>query len=226
MEGVRFLDSKVKLLWMLPTAMTLASFVMIGVVISISVPGDFTLAGVSKHDAPLFIILIGGALCVPVYAWVELIYRNFTYELRASDIVVREGVLTRKTTVIPYITIQDISSERTLLERTLGLATLEIETAGSSHTASESLIPGIANKDALIAEIMNNVKNSKGAGGVLAASNQRDSAEHLLEAILQELKTLSSKFDNLALKNGKNGVSGAPKEKKSAFDEYEKFRKK
>ena len=178
MDEARHLDPKVKLLWMLPTAATLAAFVFIGLAISVLVPGEFSIIGISKGDAPIFIIVAAVLLCAPVYFWIELTYSNFTYELRQSDIVVREGVFTRKTTVIPYVTIQDISSERTVLERALGLATLEIETAGSSRIASETLIPGISNKDSLIAEIMRRVQSAKGAGGLSAANHsQRASVE-------------------------------------------------
>ncbi|MCX8197680.1 MAG: PH domain-containing protein [Candidatus Micrarchaeota archaeon] len=206
-----------KLIWFLPTAIAVLFLALLGLSLSLTLPAEFSVAGLHKNDLPLAIILLAAIAAIPLYLWVELVYRNFTYELRQSDIIIREGVLTRKTTVIPYVTIQDINSERTVVERLLGLATIEIETAGSSRIASETFIPGIANKDALIAEIMQKVQLAKGE----APSEPSKSEAELLQAILQELKTLSSKMDKLGFSKNNPHIR-----KKSAFEEYQEFKKK
>ncbi|MEM4634151.1 MAG: PH domain-containing protein [Candidatus Anstonellaceae archaeon] len=177
-------------------------------------PAEFSVAGIAKRDVPLIFVSVVLAFSIFYYIWIELTYINFTYELRDADIVIREGVFTRKTTVIPYVTIQDINSERTILERILGLATLEIETAGSSRIASETFIPGISNKDELIAEIMRRVQLAKGESHQ-SSNSKLQTTEALLEAILQELKILSSKIDKLGIKDSK----------RSAFEDYEAFKK-
>jgi uncharacterized membrane protein YdbT with pleckstrin-like domain len=90
----------------------------------------------------------------------------------------------------------------------LGLATLEIETAGSSREASEAFLPGVSNKDALIREIMDKVQQAKARQEKVQKEND-NKIENLLSEILKELKNLSSKF-----------------EKSSLFEEYQKFKNK
>jgi len=138
-------------------------------------------------------IILPPVFGLAVYWWLHMHYLNFTYEIGDKELIVREGVLTRKTTVIPFGRIQDITSERTLAERMLGLATIEIETAGSSKLASSMMIPGIANKDALISEIMGMVQKIRSTNGT-DAEVHHVSSEKLLAEILHEIRGLSAKF--------------------------------
>lgn len=224
---VRHLDPKVRIIWLFPTATALLMFLLIGIAGAAFAPGDFSILGISKQGILPIVAAIAVIGWVAAYISIKLTFDHFTYELGGRDIVIREGLFTRKTTVIPYVMIQDISSERTPLERFFGLATLEIETAGSSRIASETLLPGIANKDALIAEIMLKVTSAK---GVSAQNGQHtaSSTERLLEDILKELKTLTSKLETQQPKNNRNSNNAANSAagRKSAFDEYEAFRKK
>ena len=229
---VRHLDPKIRIIWLVPTATALLMFFLIGFAANMLAPTDFTIIGLNKGWILFSVGAVTAIGCVAAYLWVGLTYDHFTYELGEGDIFIREGLFTRKTTVIPYARIQDISSERTLLERFFGLATLEIETAGSSRIASEMLLPGIANKDALIAEIMQKVTLAKGVSapnGISAANGQRaaSATEVLLRDILKELKTLTSKLDSQQPRNNRNSnnSSSPAAGKKSAFDEYEAFKK-
>jgi putative membrane protein len=54
-----------------------------------------------------------------------------TYELQADELIVRDGVLQRRTRVVPYRRVQQIDVRRSLLMQAFGLAELRIETAGS-----------------------------------------------------------------------------------------------
>jgi len=195
----RHVDGKVIFVWMAPTLVGLLTLWLIGSLIYIILPQDFQLFNLSKLAFPLaFFAAILIFAVAPLYFWMRLTYENFTYELMENDLVVREGVLTRKSSVIPYAKIQDISSERTLFERTLGLATVEIETAGVHHSRSDVVIPGVANKDELISEILAIVESKKQKA---ASEPDMPTQEQLLAGILKELKTLSSKFDTLAHRN-------------------------
>lgn len=184
------------------------------------------LAGINQSNGifilPLIVLLFG----VLLYGWLELIYRNFTYEYGEREFVIRQGVMTRKTTVIPYAAIQDIASERSLLERALGLATLEIETAGSAHLASEITLPGISNKDALISHLMQFVEKAKSARGMEAMQEGADAGQ-LLAGILKELKFISYQLHAMGKKMEAQPSAKEEKkgEKQGEFESYEKFRK-
>lgn len=238
---IRHLDKRVKLVWEFPTLAALAVFWLIGSIAYAAFFQENAVFGISHLLFPaFFLIALAGLIALPVYLWVGLIYENFTFELADKDIIIREGVITRKTTVIPYARIQDIRTERTLIERLLGLATLELETAGSSKVASETLIPGIANKNELISELMERVEKAKGGGGLGEEARQGEPSEAapaVLSEILVELKNISSRMESLislterqangkTAAKGRNSEKGAKKEpKESAFDEYSKFKK-
>ena len=238
---IRHLDKRVKIVWEFPTLVMLAVLWLIGSIAYAAFFPQNSIFGISHLLFPVFsLIALAALIALPIYLWVGLIYENFTFELTDKDIIIREGVITRKTTVIPYARIQDIRTERTLIERMLGLATLELETAGSSKVASETLIPGIANKNELISELMELVEKAKGGTG-LGEESGRDAASAgaapaVLSEILLELKTITSRMESLiTIAEGQANVKAAPKSrnndkgkkepKESEFEEYSKFKK-
>lgn len=75
-----------------------------------------------------------------------LVWSRFRYGLGVREIVIEQGVLSRKRRVIPFERIQDIAIERKLLARMLGLATVKIETGGSG--ADEGKLDSIGLADA------------------------------------------------------------------------------
>jgi len=218
-DNARHVDRKVIWVWMAPTAIALFIIWLLCSLAYLFMPADVTILGLHKMVFPMALFfLIAAAAGIPLYAWFYLTYDRLTFELAENDLVLREGVLTRKSTVIPYEKIEDLSSERTLFERMLGLATIEVETAGRSHPGSEMVIPGISNKDELISELLM-IVNAKKAKA--PSEPGKPSSEQLLADILKELKTLSSKFDTFVSKAGgqrEAGISGA--------DAFKNFRRK
>jgi uncharacterized membrane protein YdbT with pleckstrin-like domain len=217
-EDVRCLDPKVKVIWLSPLLLVAGIFTLLGFAAYLVVPPEVALYGVQRNSIPLLVLALDALACIPVYIYSELVYRNFTFTLTDTNILVRQGVITRKSTIIPYVAIQDITSERSLLERLLGIATIEIETAGSSRLASETYIPGIANKDALIAEIMAMVNAAKSAHAEREGQRPLPSAERILLAILRELRRIGESIG----KPGKQNSNGGPP---SAYEQYERFKK-
>ncbi len=56
-----------------------------------------------------------------------------TYELTETDLVIRSGVLQRRTQVVPYQRVQQIDFRRGLTAQIFGLTEMRIETAGSAE---------------------------------------------------------------------------------------------
>jgi uncharacterized membrane protein YdbT with pleckstrin-like domain len=203
----RRLDSNVRLLWLFPVFLAAAVFWLVASLVYLALPAEVTLFGLDKWGFSLALVAsIIILILIPISVWEHFNYINFTYQLTETDIIVREGVITRKSTVIPYSKIQDITTERNFVERMLGLATLEIETAGSSRIASETRIPGIANKDALIEEIMEIAKRSKQPREEEEGHSGGGFSEPLMGEMLKELKSISSKLD--ALQTARRGEKG------------------
>jgi len=219
----RHVDQKVIWVWMAPTLIALITIWFLGSLIYLFLPSDFLIFGLHKMLFPFVSFLaIMILIALPIYAWTRITYDRFTYELSDNDLVVREGVLTRKSSAIPYEKIQDISSERTVFERVLGLATVEIETAGVHHSRSDITIPGIVDKDALISEILSIVELKKVKS---APEPGKPTSEQLLSDILKELKTLSSKIDTFKPKPETKRENGPGVEAFRA-EAFKSFRKK
>jgi len=58
-------------------------------------------------------------------------YLRFSYRITTKEIVIRSGIFRRQKRNIPLERIQNVAIVRTLLPRTMGLATVKIMTAGS-----------------------------------------------------------------------------------------------
>lgn len=205
MEGsrLRHLDPRVKLIWFLPGLSVILFLWVAATVVVFFLQPNAPVLGLS---GPLFsaglllflLIFVAG----PVYAYHHLEYISFTYELGSREFIIRQGVFTRETAVIPYERIQNINTRRTVLERFLGLATLVIDTAGTNPEAAEGLLPGISKKDVLIREIMDRVEREKARGGqppeasgtlhsqASAPDDARVAERQLLADILKEIVQL------------------------------------
>ncbi len=64
--------------------------------------------------------------------------RRLAYQLRGHDLSLRRGVIEHDVTTLPFTRVQHVAVSRGPIERALGLATLEVSTAGPDIT-----IPGL-----------------------------------------------------------------------------------
>lgn len=96
--------------------------------------------------------------------WVKL----FGYKLDDDEVRIERGVISKSYDSIPYARIQNVGIERSLLERILGISTVNIQTAGStSHQMSaEGNIPGVGKQVAeQVREAIMDQSRGKEAGG-------------------------------------------------------------
>ncbi len=76
---------------------------------------------------------------------VERRWRAWGYAEREDDLLVRRGVLVRRTSVVPYGRMQYVDVTSGPLDRRLGLATVTLHTAAAATDAS---IPGLLTEEA------------------------------------------------------------------------------
>lgn len=88
-------------------------------------------------------VLIG---LIAAAVWPPAQYRSWGYAVRARDIYVRRGVLSRVTSVIPHARIQHVDTQQDVVERQLGLARVVVYTAGIRGAVLT--LPGLAAGDA------------------------------------------------------------------------------
>ncbi len=127
---VRKLDPRVRYVWVLG-----------------SVVGSLVLAGIAGVAGFLLLdrLLVGPAVFLVLLAlgvvMAVLRYRSWSYEVREDSLYLERGVLTHTRTVVPYVRIQHVDASRGPVERTLGLATAVVYTAGSR--GADVSIPGL-----------------------------------------------------------------------------------
>ncbi|MCD6227217.1 PH domain-containing protein [Candidatus Micrarchaeota archaeon] len=176
------IDKKIKLLWMLPY-IGVIFLVWIGVTTVLFIANDqFPLF---KDMPPLilsvlflfFLILVIG---LPAYIWNTLKYNAFFYEIGDNNFIITEGVISKKQTVIPYDTLEDVGVKRSLIEQAIGLSTLELDTAGSSDI--EGFVPGISDPD----YVMGIIKSKMSVG------SKKNNNENTMSQILSELKEIKN----------------------------------
>lgn len=73
--------------------------------------------------------------------YVVLKYRVWRFEIRDDDLYLERGVFTRVTTVVPFVRVQHVDTQRGPLERVVGLGNVVVYTAGSR--GADVAIPGL-----------------------------------------------------------------------------------
>ncbi|MFP4628725.1 MAG: PH domain-containing protein [Halobacteriales archaeon] len=125
------LNPKVQLLWLARVAVAAA------VLAALAAGGAFVL------EAPL-VEVAAGAFALGLLVGVPhtlLRYRVWGFVLREDSLYLQRGVLVRVQTVVPYVRIQHVDTRRSPFERTLGLASSVVYTAGSR--GADVQIPGL-----------------------------------------------------------------------------------
>ncbi|WP_178917022.1 PH domain-containing protein [Natronomonas gomsonensis] len=125
------LEPEIQAVWILQSGISAA---VLGVISAVAFaffsPGDPWLGGVVFT----VVFLLGATLAV-------LRYRSWAYEVREDSLYLERGVVTRVKTVVPYVRIQHVDASRGPIERTFGLATTVVYTAGSR--GADVSIPGL-----------------------------------------------------------------------------------
>ena len=97
-------------------------------------------------DQRVLPLLLGGGvllLLMVVAVGRVLEVRRLAYQLREHDLSLRSGVITHRVESLPFSRVQHVNVHRGPIERSLGLATLQVSTAGPDIS-----IPGLTRSDA------------------------------------------------------------------------------
>ncbi|OPX33911.1 hypothetical protein B1H10_04785 [candidate division KSB1 bacterium 4484_188] len=105
-------------------------------------------------------------------------------------ITIHKGILTKVQQNIPYRSITDFILHRSLYDRFLGLASIRVQTAGQSTTATgyEGNVAGLLNWEPLIQDLRGRVKS------VLTHLPMEDTLQNILEEVRVLRKLVGEKF--------------------------------
>ncbi|TKX74928.1 hypothetical protein EXE46_06845 [Halorubrum sp. GN11_10-6_MGM] len=76
----------------------------------------------------------GAAILLAAFAYEVAYYRRFEYELTEDTLDISSGVISRREREIPYRRIQNVDVSRGVVQRAIGVAAVDLETAGGSST--------------------------------------------------------------------------------------------
>jgi membrane protein YdbS with pleckstrin-like domain len=132
------LHSRVRLLWLLR-----------GVIPALFLGGVATAVAAFFSPDPLGAVgqslSVGAGVAVVVFALgavhAVLRYRAFGYEVQDDALYIERGVLTKVNTLVPYVRVQHIDTQRSPFERVFGLSHVVVYTAGSR--GADVAIPGL-----------------------------------------------------------------------------------
>ncbi len=190
---IRHLDPKVKVLWALNT-IAFAAFIWLLMTWLAGLAFPEELLGVHSSIYPFMFLMIVGIVLIPYLVWVELRYRNYTYYIADTEMIIRKGILRVERITIPFEKVQNVNVSRSIIERVLGLATLKIETAGTNPGEAEGIIPGVSGYQAVVDEILDMVEHSH----VSAAKIHEAHAETVdTSALTKELAQLREEIGKL-----------------------------
>ena len=121
-------------------------------------------------------------------------YRSLAYEVQDDEVIVRAGIWTKSVKHVPYRTVTNLTVKRDILDRWLGIGTLNIQTAGMSGTtgAEESLV-GLTDVQEVYEIVVTELRRFRGSMSPTAAEVEGEPAvvsTDALSAILTEVRAI------------------------------------
>jgi len=126
-------------------------------------------------------------------------YRSLSYEIQDDEVIVRVGVLTKSVKHVPYRTVTNLTIKRDILDRWLGLGTLNIQTAGmSGQTGAEERLVGLTNVQEVYELVATELRRFRGGMAPTAAEVEGApvvASADALSAILAEVRAIRQSLE-------------------------------
>jgi len=143
-------------------------------------------------------ILAMWLVAVPI---VVLWVKNLSYVIGEERITIMKGVLTKVQKNIPYRAITDFALQRSLFDRMLGIASIRIQTAGQSQTATgyEGNMAGLLQWDSLHQNLRRRIKTLHPKGESLTTREvpSMEGETAVFHGILDELRAIRKTVENI-----------------------------
>jgi membrane protein YdbS with pleckstrin-like domain len=121
-------------------------------------------------------------------------YRSLRYEIHEDEMIVNAGIVTKSTKHVPFRTVTNLTVKRGILDRWLGIGTLDIETAGMSGTQGvpEQSLVGLENPQEVYEMVVSALHRFRGGMAPTSAEEEAPMAapSETLNAILAEVRAI------------------------------------
>ncbi|MBM4467010.1 MAG: PH domain-containing protein [Chloroflexi bacterium] len=178
--------SKLRLVITIVALLILAGGALIGWLMSLDPK-----IGASGFRTVVIVIAILDALWwVPGMLLTGPYYRSLSYEVQDDEVIVHVGIWTKSVKHVPYRTVTNLTVKRDILDRWLGLGTMDIQTAGmSGQTGAEEKLVGLPNAQEVYELVVTELRRFRGGMAPTAAEVEGEPAA-VLNAILAEVRAI------------------------------------
>ena len=171
---------------------------LVAAILQITIPLDPKVSA-SDVAAILWPIVFGvifllWLVAVPI---IKLWITNLSYYIDEDRITIHKGILSKIKQNVPYRAITDFQLHRSLYDRFLGIASIKLQTAGQSPTATgfEAKLSGLIDWDDLLEKLRAKVKRLYPSSATLETNESITNDKDLLEKILEELKGIRNALE-------------------------------
>ena len=137
----------------------------------------------------------GGTIALMWLIWTPIAYlwiKNLKYEIEPEKIIIHKGILSKIEKSIPYRAVTDFVLHRSLFDRFLGIASIRVQTAGQSQTATgyEGNLSGVLKWNEIHSVLKENLAKIHSSALTVTDSDEVFDlgGEGTLRSILEELR--------------------------------------
>ncbi len=140
------------------------------------------------------VIFLLWLIAVPI---IKLWITNLSYYIDEDRITIHKSILSKIKQNVPYRAITDFQLHRSLYDRFLGIASIKLQTAGQSPTATgfEAKLSGLIDWDDLLEKLRASVKRLYPSLVTQETNESIANDKDLLEKILEELKGIRNALE-------------------------------
>ena len=137
----------------------LAGGILLGMILTLT--GEIRLGGAI---ALLFVtVVLNGLWWLIALILIGPYYRSLRYEVQDDEVVVNAGIWTKSVKHVPYRTVTNMEVKRDVVDRWLGIGTLNIQTAGmSGQKGAEERLVGLTNVQEVYEAVAEELRRFRG----------------------------------------------------------------
>ena len=186
---------RMRLIFTVVALAIVAGGVMFGVLLGVT--GELRPGGV------LVLVLVNAALA-GLWWLVTMIlsgpyYRSLRYEVQDDEIVVNVGIWTKSVKHVPYRTVTNMQVKRDVVDRLLGIGTLNIQTAGmSGQKGAEERLVGLSDVQQVYERVAEELRRFRGGMAPTQADVEAEPGVALPEglgALLEEVRAIRKSLE-------------------------------
>lgn len=182
--------TRLRLVITLVALLILASGVLLGWLLS----NDAEIGASGARTIVIVVAIVDAVWYLPALMLTGPYYRSLAYEIQEDEVIVRVGIWTKSVKHVPYRTMTNLTVKRDILDRWLGIGTLNIQTAGmSGTTGTEEKLVGLTNVEEVYEIVVTELHRFRGSMAPTAAGVEGEpavSTTDTLSAILSEVRAI------------------------------------